>query len=438
MAEYVVLNAGGLNFAVETANTAIPVTYIDVADNAELNTALSGTLGPGYTIRIAPGTYTGYHEMVSKSGSELAPITVTALDPVNPPVFSASSSASIKTYDCSYVVFDHLVIENPADIGIHISATDAPGFDTLSTSNHITLSNLVITNTGNGDWGNHDSIKMAGTDYFLIDNVELRVWGKGGGSAIDVIGSQHGVIQNSLCQFTAVSAGTSVGINCKGGSKDIKIRYSKFDCAGTECLQVGQDTGIVYLRDAPGTMLLDGVYDYEAKDIEIYGNVLIGSEALIMYMKSHDSSIHHNTLIAPFPTTGGLSRSIIKITSASNDGLVRAHTGTFENNLIVYFYGGLMTWSQPFCRNSADGAPELSTFTYANNAWYQLDVASRGTHLPNVVGNLGLVTAEVNPVYQVDPALAGLNYETGAYDIDLIAMTSSDPALAGVGADNAP
>ena len=442
-----VLN-GGLN-----SDTTPNTLTINVAPNldivahteAELSAVLATPLAPGTVVRIAPGRYVGYHQLGNQAGTAAAPIVITALDPQNPPVFADSINVGLQVINCSYLTLKNLRFENNGDIGLHVVWTPPAerSYDIMSPSNHITVEDVTILNTGTADAGNHDGLKISGIDYFTVRNVTVQTWGAGGGSGMDIVNSQYGLIEDSHFAFpNRPPAGLIYGMTMKCGSRDIVVRGNYFDDAGIEVIQIGQDSGLYGFRNPIGTVLADGsVLNYEARNIEVYGNTIVGGGFPIMWMKSTQTYVHNNTIVMPEPSVwvsgypDAISRSILKITSWTNDGLLRANHGRFENNLIVYNYGGLASWGQPFVRYLNDGDPSLATFTFASNAWYQLDVASQGLHLPNTVGDLGLPTAETNPVYQVDPQLTGLNYATGAAVADQVHMQSTDPRLQNVGAD---
>lgn len=426
--------------AVQAAQPGIDSTReIVVKTESALQQALRGQLRPGTVVQIAPGRYIGYHGLANQAGTAEAPITIAALDPAQPPVFCDSPTAGLQVLSCGYIIFRHLRFENNRDIGLHVATSDEspPAYDALSPSHHITIEDVTILGTGTSDSGNHDALKFYATDHFVVRRVTIRGWGSGGGSAVDIMGSQYGLIEDSNFAFPErPPSGTDTGLTMKGGSRDIVVRRNLFHNAGQNSIEIGQDTGIKWFRNPPGTVLADGtVINYEAKSIQVYGNVVAGSQFPVMFMKSTDSNMHHNTIVMPEQSTE--QRGILKISTSSNDGLLNARNATFENNLIVYFYGGLMTWWQPFVSIYPDSKdPSLATFKFANNAWYQLDVSRKGRHLPDSVGNLGLPRAEKDPAYQVDPQLAGLNYATGEVVAEQIRVRSPDRRLRGVGADS--
>ena len=71
-------------------------------------------------------------------------------------------------------------------------ADRSPRPTTGITLRNITVRDIVTT-------GNHDGIKLSGVTGFLIDGVQVRNWGTGG-SAVDMVGCHHGLVQNSLFQ----------------------------------------------------------------------------------------------------------------------------------------------------------------------------------------------------------------------------------------------
>jgi len=407
-----------------------------VRDDAELNAAFRRPLLPGTTVRIAPGVYRGCHTMKDQAGRPGAPIRITALELNQPPVFTDSRTEGIKVIGCSHLLIDHLRFENIRDIGLHVAGGSGNiSFSELSPSHHICIADVTILDTGNAEWGNHDAIKIARTDHFVVRNAVLRGWGAGGGSAIDVVGCQAGIIEGCHISYPDRRPnGNDSGITLKGGSRDILVQRNILHCAGGEAIQIGQDTGLKFFRDPPGTTLSDGtVMTYEARNVEVAGNWIVDTPVAVMWMKSENSHVHHNTIVLP-----GLlaSRcSVFKITRAENKGLLRARQAFIADNLIVYRYAALRTDWEPFVRGVATDNPNLTSFHFTGNAWFQLDAQTQPRCLPDHVGRLGLPTAESNPVYQIDPELPEADYTSVKLSPADLRVQSCDPRLKTVGAD---
>lgn len=416
--------------------SAAPAQNRVVRTSEELNRAFRSRLLPGTTIWISPGTYRGYHGVQNQAGRQDAPIRITAVDPRHPPVFTDSRNEGIKVIGCSHLVIDHLRFEKIRDIGIHVAGgSENISFSELSPSHHICIEDVTVLDTGISAGGNHDAIKIARTDHFTVRNAILRGWGSGGGSAIDVVGSRYGTIEGCHIRFlNRRPNGHDPGITIKGGSREILVRGNFLHSAGSEGIQIGQATGLRYFRDPPGAKLRDGsVLDYEARDIEVAGNWIVDTSVAVMWMKSTDSHVHHNTIVLSGERATGAS--VFKIAPVGGDGILAARRGIIANNLIVYRYSALWTEWEPFVRGGAKDNPNLQTFRFSGNAWFQLDAQSETPRLPGHVGRLGLPTKELNPIYQVDPELPETDYTSAELSPADLRVQSRDPRLNGVGAD---
>ena len=408
------------------------MTTIVVADNAALNAVLYGALQPGDRVEISPGTYTGYHSINGKHGTATQPITITAADPDNPPVFSTSATCGLQAIGCSYLSVKHIAFDYNRDIGLFFQHATPRPFDTLSDCHHVEVSDCTFTRTGQGDWGNHDGIKLTGVDHFAVRRCTIDGWGDGGGSGVDVVGSQYGLIDGcSLRNPQQAPSGTATGITIKGGSRSVEVSGCLLYAAGKPGIQIGQDTGIQYFRSPPGSTLSDGtVVDYEAKEIEVWNNTILDNKCGIYWGKSSGGRAHHNTIVQS--NTSSTERSPFQISALAVAPLLQSHHGRMDHNLIVYRWKKLYWWAVPFVRRTVADANTL-TFTFDSNAWYQTDIATEGQHWPNVVGALGLPTADGNAIYQIDPQLSGID-ANGLPTGDPVRITSLDPALADIGA----
>lgn len=120
-----------------------PVEIVSVTTVPELFAAIR-TAQPGIVIQVAAGTYDyTIYENAKKidthvSGTADAPITLTAADPSNPPVFTGSSP------EHGYVLQiagDYWIVE-------HIQFQNAQKGVVLDNSNHTILRNCTVSNTG--------------------------------------------------------------------------------------------------------------------------------------------------------------------------------------------------------------------------------------------------------------------------------------------------
>ena len=185
-------------------------------------------------------------------------------DPNNRAVIdNTGHSEGLHLVDAVRVTISDLIIRGASDNGLNID----DGGSYATPSNQITLRNLLVQNIGAAG-GNHDGIKLSGVDQFHIDRVRILDWGDGG-SAIDMVGSHQGLIENSLFQRSAPST-SGTGIQQKGGTSEIIVRANRFVQAGDRAINMGGSTGLQFFRPQPPGSV-------EADNLIAEGNVITGS-----------------------------------------------------------------------------------------------------------------------------------------------------------------
>jgi hypothetical protein len=339
---------------------------IKVSTRAALVQAVANAK-PGTKILLAPGTYQGGLSFNNLRGEEGKPIVLAAADPDKPPVLEGGTTVLHLT-DPAHVELHHLVITKARANGLNID--DGGSYD--SPAHHVVLRNLAVRDNG-GD-ANHDGIKLSGLDNFRIEGCTVERWGKRG-SGIDMVGCHQGVIGDSTFR-----EGDKVGANAvqmKGGSRDIAVRYCRFEDAGGRAINVGGSTGIPYFRPkSPG---------YEAKDITVEDCTFIGSAAPIAFVGVDGALVRHNTIYRP-------TRWVVRILQENQaPEFARCRNGRFTNNLIAFQNGEVATLA------NIGGSTSPETFAFAENFWYCLDRPERSQRANQ------LPTAENNGVYGQDP-----------------------------------
>ena len=360
-----------------------------VKNSEELQTALR-EIEPGTTVLIAPGNYRGDVFLANVNGTKDRRIVIKGLDPDQPPVFSGGAQG-LALSDCSFVTISTLVIKGFSDNGINID--DAGTYD--SPAYHIILENLTILETG--PWGNYDALKLSGVKYFVVRKCRFQGWG---GSAIDMVGCHHGVIED-CCFEGREGFSQHNGVQMKGGSSEILVQTSFFYGAGIHALKIGGHTGLKYFRPQDSC--------YEAEGITVAGNRFVGSKSHISWITAVGGNVHHNTLVFP-------EKSVIRILQGTRDKNFKpCRGGIFANNLVVYdrkvnrFFNRLV-------EVGPNTLPE--TFTFHHNAWFQID----GKTMPS------LPSSETDGVYQINPQLDSLESPT-------MRIGSKSPLLKDIGAD---
>ena len=308
----------------------------------ELSAALEAA-GEGDEILLEPGTYRG-----QLTRDNLRQVTIRSADPGNPGVIEGGEYGLHLT-DPVQVTLSDLVFQGQAENGINID--DAGSYETPARD--IRLIRITVKDIVNS--GNHDAIKMAGVEGFVIDGARVENWGDDG-SAIDFVGCRDGLVQNSLLIHTALKVGGS-GIRPKGGSKDIIIRANRIELpvATGRAIQAGGSTDAEFFRFAEGDK------DYEADRITIEGNVVVGGGAAFSWVNIDGGIVHHNLAHGPAPW-------VMRILN-ENEGtaIVVTKNGQFHDNEVAFETGGAFNTAV----NIGDST-EPETFQFARNSWLNL------------------------------------------------------------------
>ena len=294
-------------FIVATASAADRV----VATTAEFSAALAAAAA-GDRILLQPGVYAGGH-----SRTNLQQVTIRSVDPNNPAIIDGGRNA-IQLSDAQQVTISDLEFRNQTANGLNID--DGGSFDTPSTG--ITLRNITVRDIANP--GNRDGIKLSGVTGFLIENVRVLNWGTGG-SAVDMVGCHHGLIQNSLFAHTnTAAAGTT--LQPKGGSKDITFRANRIELprGSGRAVQAGGSTGTEFFR------FIDGDSNYEANQITAEGNVIVGGMSAFSWVNIDGGVFHHNFVHRP----GNWVARILN--ENQGNAIVDSQNGRFHDNRVVY------------------------------------------------------------------------------------------------------
>ena len=358
-----------------------------VENSRALQEALT-MLEAGDTVAIAPGNYSGGLRSVKLSGEKDLPITIQAADTAKPPRFQGGNTA-FHFSSCRHLVLRDLIADGYPGNGMNID----DGGDIDSPSENILLERLRIENTG--PKGNHDALKLSGIKEFTVKNCQFVGWG---GSGIDMVGCHQGTIAS--CHFEGRTGfSQSNAVQMKGGSSQITVRDCFFKNAGERAINLGGSTGIDFFRPVSAA--------YEATDIEVTGNRFVGSMAPIAWVGSKNGHVHHNTIYLPEKWAGRI------LQENTAERFEPCSDGTFENNLIVYDRRVRVFFN-------VGGKTDPESFSFKNNAWFQIDAEE-------TVPQPRLPVTETGGVYQIDPMLEST--ETA-----MMKSTSQDASLNGKGA----
>ncbi|HEX8200561.1 MAG TPA: hypothetical protein VF590_08740, partial [Isosphaeraceae bacterium] len=359
-----------------------PTSTYYVSNNQEINQALP-LAKPGTRILLRPGIYSGDIYLVNMVGAPGSPILFGAADPTQRPVIRGGLDG-IHLVDPQYVEISDLILDGAYYNGVNVD--DGGTYDTPA--HHVTLRNLDVRNVVGT--ANSNGLKLSGVDQFSVVASVIDGWGSWG-SGIDLVGSHDGAIATST--FRNAGRGGANGFMAKGGSARIVLRDSRFEQAGYRAVQIGGSTYLPYFRPAAPV-------PYEAKDITVEGNVIIGSEAAVAFVNVDGATVRYNTIYRP--TTWAF-----RILQEVNDPwFVPCRNGVITDNIIAY----RSTDMYSAVNIGGNTAPE--TFLFARNDWCCLDAPSRSRP--------SLPTAEINGVYGVDPLFVAAE----AGDLHLLAAST--------------
>lgn len=323
---------------------------------------------PGTTILIEPGSYRGGVLLENLHGTEDLPITIKGSDPKNPPVFSGGGS-SLQLSKISHLVIENLKIEKPNNNGLNID----DGGQYTKPSHNLIIRNISVSDLNEG---NNDAIKLSGIDDFVVENCTLSTWG---GSGVDMVGCHRGIIRNS----TFIKGGNS-GIQCKGGTSEIKIQSCRFTEFGQRGINIGGSTSLEFFR--PPVSSMPAGSRYEAKNITVEGSTFVGGGAPAAFVGVDSAIFRFNTIVNP----GRFAFRILQETNTPD--FIQSRKGLITDNLIVF---NLQNWSSGGVNIGPGTQPE--TFTFARNFWFCKDAPARSRPT--------LPTQEQNGVYGLDPGL---------------------------------
>lgn len=276
----------------------------------------------------------------------------------------------------------NLVLAKGRENGLNID----DGGSVKTPAHHIVLRGLVVRDIGSDR--NHHGIKLSGLDDFRIEKCVVERWGTKG-SGIDMVGCHRGVISHST--FREGDKVGANGVQMKGGSSHVTVRYCRFENAGGRAVNLGGNTGLPYFRPSP--------QGYEAKDIVVEDCMFVGSMAPLAFVGVDGATVRHNTFYRP-------ARWLMRILQENQDPkFVPCRNGKFTNNIIAFQIDELGS----AVNIGPKTAPE--TFQFANNFWYCIGTPERTRRA------VQLPTAESEGTFGQDP---GFRNAAGG-DLQLIA-----------------
>jgi hypothetical protein len=317
------------------ASAAMADTLV-VRDPTALRAAVA-ELKPGTTLQIAPGEYPGGHHV-----SDLADLTLEALDRKNPPHFKGGSSGW-QFSRCPGLTLRHLKISGQSVNGLNLD--DGGQLDSPITG--VTLENVEVSDIG--PQGNHDAIKCSGMKQLTIRDCLISGWG---GQGIDFVGCHDSLITG--CRFVGKPGfSASAGVQLKGGTSRVIVEKCQFLDAGERPINVGGSTGLAFFRPQGAK--------YEATQIVVRNNTMEGSLCAAAFVGVDGAEFSGNTV--HFPT-----KWLFRILQETREpGFVPCRNVLIKGNHVTFRRAQVQTDI-----NIGDGtAPE--TFRFEDNHWLAED-----------------------------------------------------------------
>ena len=382
--------------------------------------ALQG-VRPNDAVRLLPGQYPGGISIGNVTGAEDAPIWIGGVPGEARPVISGASGGVLLNR------VRHLVLENlevTGATGNGINCDDSGDYANSNATRFVVFRNLFIHDIGTG--GNNDGLKLSGVnDFFVLDCQFARI--SAGGSAIDHVGCHRGVI--ARCSFTDCGN----GVQCKGGSEDIEIKWSRFQNAGGRAVNIGGSTGFTFFR--PPLSMTSA--NFEAKNIRVLANTFEGSDAPVAFVGTVESVVANNTFVNP---TRWVARILQETTSSGGYQFLPCGNNEFANNLVWYRRSGLST------HVNVGANTDPGSFKFAHNLWYAHDQESNSRPSLPVQETNGIVG--LNPKFKDAAArdyqlasgspAAGKGKKIEILKADLLERCYADPPSIGAFEANPP
>lgn len=350
-------------------------------------------IAPGVAVQIHAGTYAADQYLSDLSGSVDAPIWIGGAPGESRPILDGGGEGLHLTR-VRYLVLHDLEVRGATANGVNID--DGGDYGDPEATRHLVIRGLHIHDIGQG--GNQDCLKLSGLDDYVIRGSEFDHCGAGG-SAVDHVGCHHGLIHGNFFHDNGGNA-----VQSKGGSDDIEIRGNRVIDSGSRAFNMGGSTGFEFFRP-PLSM---NASNFEARDIRVLANTIVGSDAPIAFVGCVDCLAAHNTIVGP---QNWILRILQETTSTPEYEFLPASGGVFRNNIVVFERGELSTYLNIGGNTAAD------TFVFERNLWYASDDPGQSSPAAD------LPVAEVGGIAGVDPLLV----DVGGGDFHLQA---GSPAIA--------
>jgi hypothetical protein len=317
---------------------------------------------PGDTILFHAGVYKGGESIARLQGKPGKPITLVGV--AKDTVIIRGGTAGWMLRNVAWLHIQRLTFEQQTANGFNVD--DGGLFD--SPSHHIVFTRCTFRNIQAS--GNNDLLKLSGLDSFEIRDCTFLNGAKGG-SGIDMVGCHNGLITG--CRFQNMG---SNAVQAKGGSRFIRIERNYFNNCGERTLNLGGSTGLPFFRPQNA--------NYEAADLQVYSNLIIGSVSAINYVGCTRVDVINNTIYRP-------GKWVLRILQENRDTsrFIRCSNNSFRNNIICR--GNQVTYD---C--NIGGATNPGSFRFSHNLWYH-------DENPGWRGPVGLPVTDSNSIVGSNP-----------------------------------
>lgn len=336
---------------------------------------------PGTAIRLAPGKYRGGTTLTDLAGTPDAPIWIGS-DPGEARAVIRGGGSGLHLVRPRFVVVHDLEITGASGNGLNVD--DGGDYNNAQAAHHVAFERLLIHDIGRD--GNQDGLKLSGIRHFqALDCVIERCGGDGSGSGIDMVGCHAGLI--ARCTLRDISG---TGVQSKGGSSDIDIRWCRFRSAGLRALNIGGSTGLEYFRPP---LDADSV-NWEARNVRAQRNVIEGSQCAVAFVGATGCSASGNTIIRP-------EKWVLRILQETRSGPEHRFglcgDNRFERNLIWFERRSV----RPGAEVNVGPDTRAETQAFFGNLWFAGDDPSRSAP--------SLPSREQGAVIGLDPLLCDLD-----------------------------
>ena len=316
-------------------------------------------LAPGDALRVHGGTYDRGLVIGGLNGTPERPIWITGASSTERSVLRTNVGVALMLSQPSYVVVQDLGLQG-ANGALTIDDEGSP-----MTAHHVIVRR--VTATGDEAMPAVSCVRLFGVvDFALLDS-ELRYCGQG----VRIMGGRRGLVSGNVIRNTA----TAMELNA--GSADVELRRNVVVGATRRALNLGSGASLDFFRPP----LTPGVPAAEARNVRAIANIIQDSFDSVAFAGCVDCSVINNSFVNPI----GRIMFIADESQVAPPYQVLPPTGgKILNNL--FLFGSATSRSV-----SAQSFLDVSSFVFANNAWFNRDDPSASEPRLPVPENQGLV-----------------------------------------------